>query len=190
MKSWISCLFALAVSLLATNSTYAEENSVMKQANPVVVVETNQGSFEITLFCDTAPKACENFLGLAQNHYYEGTIFHRIIKGFMIQGGDPTGTGTGGQSIWGKNFEDEVPLSRKFDRKGLLGMANRGPMTNGSQFFITVAPTPWLNQKHTIFGEITKGYDIVQKLETVQTDERDRPVQQQKILKVYPKATT
>lgn len=156
----------------------------MKPKSNTIVVETTQGTFEITLFPEIAPKTCENFLGLVQKHYYDGIIFHRVIKGFMIQGGDPTGTGTGGQSIWGKNFEDECSDKVKFSRKGLLAMANRGPNTNGSQFFITVASAPWLNNKHTIFGEVTKGYDIIEKLETTATDERDRPKAVQKILKI------
>lgn len=181
------CLTAALSSLLLFNPAYTEEKAPMKTERPVVVIETTQGTFEVTLFCDIAPKTCENFLSLAESGYYEGTPFHRIIKGFMIQGGDPTGTGTGGQSKWGKNFEDEFTPSVKFDKKGLFAMANRGPNTNGSQFFITVAPATWLNQKHTIFGEVTKNYDAVQKLETVTTDSRDRPVEQQKIVKISVK---
>lgn len=150
----------------------------------IVICTTNQGTFEIELFPEVAPKTCENFLGLIAQKYYEGTIFHRIIKDFMIQGGDPTGTGTGGQSIWGKSFADEVSPAAKFDRKGLLAMANRGPGTNGSQFFITTVPAPWLNQKHTIFGEIISGYDVIQKLESAKTDMRDKPTEPQKIIKI------
>lgn len=152
--------------------------------NTIVIFETTQGTFEITLFPDIAPKTCENFLKLIEKKYYEGTIFHRVIQNFMIQGGDPTGTGTGGQSIWGKTFEDECSSKVKFDKAGLLAMANRGPNTNGSQFFITTVPTPWLNQKHTIFGEVTKGYENVNKIQSTATDGRDRPVEQQKIIKV------
>jgi len=136
------------------------------------------------LFPDIAPKACENFLRLAKKDYYDGIVFHRVIRGFMIQGGDPTGTGAGGESIWGKDFEDEVTSSVTFERPGLLAMANKGPNTNGSQFFITTMPTPWLNQNHTIFGEVTSGYDIVGKIEATPTDPRDRPVTPQKILNV------
>lgn len=154
---------------------------------PSVVVETTQGSFEVTLYNDVAPKATENFLTHAKNGYYDGTIFHRVIPKFMIQGGDPLGTGTGGQSIWGKNFEDEVSATVRFDKPGLLAMANRGPNTNGSQFFITTAPTPWLNGKHTIFGEVTNGYDVVQKIEATKTGPQDRPLEPQKILKITVK---
>jgi peptidylprolyl isomerase len=159
----------------------------MSKHNPVVIVETTLGNFEITLFPEVAPKATENFLKLAKSGYYKDVIFHRVIKDFMIQGGDPTGTGTGGESVWKKNFEDEVSAKQKFDKKGLLAMANRGPNTNGSQFFITTAATPWLHLKHTIFGEVSKGYDIVEKIENVDTDMRDKPVEAVKILKIVTK---
>ncbi|MBS0625259.1 MAG: peptidylprolyl isomerase [Verrucomicrobia bacterium] len=160
----------------------------VKKPNTVVVFETNIGSFELTLKSDIAPKTCENFLGLIQKNYYTNTIFHRVIKGFMIQGGDPTGTGRGGESIWGTNFGDEVVPTVKFDKPYLLAMANRGPNTNGSQFFITTANTPWLHMKHTIFGEVTAGSDVVKKIEQTQTDPQDRPVQPIKILKAYVKS--
>ena len=110
------------------------------------------------------------------------SVFHRIIESFMIQGGDPTGTGRGGESIWGKPFEDECVRDVTFDRPGLLAMANAGPGTNGSQFFITTASTPWLHMKHTIFGEVVEGMDVVTKLETVEKGPGDRPLEDQKIL--------
>lgn len=154
---------------------------------PTVIIETNQGSFEVVLRPDIAPKAVENFLKHAQDGYYNGIIFHRVIQGFMIQGGDPTGTGRGGESIWGHPFEDEFSPLVKFDRVGILAMANSGPKTNGSQFFITTAATPWLNMKHTIFGEVVKGYDIVQKIESTKTAPGDRPLEPQKILRIYTK---
>jgi len=153
----------------------------------IVCLETTQGNIEIKLWPKIAPKACENFLKHVQNHYYDGVIFHRVIKEFMVQTGDPTGTGAGGESIWKKNFEDEVSAEVAFEKPGLLAMANAGPMTNGSQFFITVAKTPWLNMKHTIFGEVINGYDIVQKIENTETDYNDRPKKEQKILKAYIK---
>jgi len=111
-------------------------------------------------------------------------------QGFMIQGGDPTGTGAGGTSIWGKPFEDEVTPSATFDGPGILAMANAGPNTNGSQFFITCAKTPWLNMRHTIFGEVVSGLDVVQKIENTATGANDRPIAQQKINRAYikPKA--
>jgi peptidylprolyl isomerase len=148
-----------------------------------VVFETTQGPIEFKLFPNIAPKACENFTGLVKKGYYDGIIFHRVIPKFMIQGGDPTGTGRGGKSIWGREFEDEVTPDVRFEKPGLLAMANAGPATNGSQFFITTAKTPWLNMRHTIFGEVTTGYDIVQKIEGQPTDGNDRPVETQKIVK-------
>jgi len=152
-----------------------------------VVLETNQGNIEIKLMPEIAPKACENFSQIAEKGFYNGTIFHRVIKNFMIQGGDPTGTGRGGSSIWGEPFADEVSASVKFDRPGLLAMANAGPNTNGSQFFITTAKTPWLNMKHTIFGEVVSGYDVVQKIENTPVGEGDRPIEEQRIIKAYLK---
>jgi peptidylprolyl isomerase len=147
------------------------------------VLETNQGNIEIRLFPEVAPKTCENFVGLIEKGYYNGIIFHRVIPQFMIQGGDPTGTGSGGESIWGGQFEDEVRPDVIFNRKGLLAMANAGPGTNGSQFFITTAPTTWLNQRHTIFGEVTAGYDVVEKIERARTDHGDRPRDKQTIVR-------
>jgi len=152
-----------------------------------VVLETNQGNIEIKLKVDVAPKACENFVKLAEKGYYNGLIFHRVIKGFMIQGGDPTGTGMGGESIWGKPFEDEVTPVVKFDGPGILAMANAGPNTNGSQFFITCAKTPWLNMRHTIFGEVISGLEVVQKIENTPVNGEDRPIAEQKIIRAYIK---
>lgn len=149
----------------------------------VVILETNQGIIEIRLMPEIAPKACENFKKLIEQGYYNGTVFHRVIKNFMIQGGDPTGTGRGGNSIWGKPFEDEVKADVVFDREGILAMANAGPNTNGSQFFITTTKTPWLNMKHTIFGEVISGYDVVKKIESTKTDTSNKPIVEQKIIK-------
>ena len=156
-------------------------------AEPIVVLETNQGTIEIELMPAVAPKACENFTKLAEKGYYNGLIFHRVIKEFMIQGGDPTGTGTGGESIWGKPFEDEVNVDVKFNKPGILAMANSGRNTNGSQFVITTAKTPWLNMNHTIFGKVVSGYEAVQKIEQCDADGNDRPRSGQKILKAYLK---
>jgi peptidylprolyl isomerase len=153
----------------------------------VVILETNQGIIEVRLLPEAAPKACENFSGLAEKGYYNGVIFHRVIKGFMIQGGDPTGTGRGGESFWGSPFADEVSPQLAFDKPGLLAMANAGAGTNGSQFFITTAPAPWLNMKHTIFGEVVSGYEAVQKIENSATGGSDRPLSEQKIIKAYLK---
>lgn len=149
----------------------------------IAVLETNQGVIEVKLMPDIAPKACENFEKHIESGYYNGVIFHRVIPNFMIQCGDPTGTGRGGESIWGKPFQDECTAKVKFDKVGLLAMANAGPNTNGSQFFITTARTPWLNMNHTIFGEVIKGYDVVQKIENVPTSHMDKPVDKQQIIK-------
>lgn len=183
-------LVVMISGLLLSCFSHAQGSDEMSSsaAPTVFVFETTQGNFEVTLFSDKTPKTCENFVGLVKKHYYDGTIFHRVIKGFMIQGGDPAGNGTGGESIWGKSFADEFSPSLKFDKPGLLAMANRGPNTNGSQFFITTVPTPWLNQKHTIFGEVTSGYDVVKKIEMTPTGPGDRPVTPQKIIKIYPKS--
>jgi len=152
-----------------------------------VVFETTQGTIVFALKPEVAPKACENFEGLVKKGYYNGISFHRIIKGFMIQGGDPSGTGRGGQSIYGQPFEDEFKPNVMFNKSGILAMANSGRNTNGSQFFITTVPTPHLNGRHTIFGEVVEGMDVVKKLENVVTDGRDMPMQPQKIIKAYLK---
>ena len=148
---------------------------------------TNKGSFTVTLMPEHAPETVANFVELAtgarewtgsggakrSEPLYPGTIFHRVIDGFMIQGGDPTGTGRGGP---GYTFEDEVPSDGPgFDKPGLLAMANAGPGTNGSQFFVTVAAAPWLTGKHTIFGEVTEGYDVVESIAKAKTGAMDRP---------------
>lgn len=181
-------IFCIFITLLFFQSLNAKETPMTEDKKPTIVVfETTAGNFEVALFCDKAPKTCENFLSLAQKKYYDGTQFHRVIKGFMIQGGDPTATGTGGESIWGKTFADEFAPTLKFDRKGILAMANRGPNTNGSQFFITTAPTAWLNNKHTIFGEVISGYNVVEKIECTKVGAQDKPLEPQKILNIHLK---
>ncbi|MDQ1340153.1 MAG: peptidylprolyl isomerase [Campylobacterota bacterium] len=152
-----------------------------------IIFETTQGKIEFKLDPVTAPKTCENFETHVKNGYYDGIIFHRIIKDFMIQGGDPTGTGRGGKSIWGVPFEDEVNPSVKFNRPGLLAMANAGPHTNGSQFFITTVPCPWLNMNHTIFGEVVDGMETVKALESVKKGPMDKPIENQVIIRAYIK---
>jgi len=152
-------------------------------------LQTSQGRVVIRLFPDHAPKTVRNFVELAEggrqwtdprtgrastSKLYDGTIFHRVIPDFMIQGGDPLGTGTGGP---GYKFADEFHPDLRFDRPYLLAMANAGPGTNGSQFFITVIPTPWLNGKHTIFGEVIEGADVVDRISRVKTGSQDRPVE-------------
>lgn len=173
------------------------------QQGPTAVLKTNQGEIKIQLFPEQAPMTVENFIRLAQKGYYDGTIFHRVISDFMIQGGDPEGNGTGGESIWGHPFEDE--LSRElFNIRGALSMANSGPNTNGSQFFIVqnknmpkryikqMEPagypkeiihaykqggTPWLDGRHTVFGQVITGMDVVDKIAKSKKDKMDKPLE-------------
>jgi peptidyl-prolyl cis-trans isomerase B (cyclophilin B) len=138
---------------------------------------TNHGAIELELFDDDAPKTVENFRRLSNDGFYDGLIFHRIIRDFMIQGGCPQGTGTGGP---GYSFEDEINEHKIV--RGALAMANAGPNTNGSQFFIvTTDAAPWLDGKHTVFGEVTSGMDVVDKIESLPTDGRDRPREEARI---------
>jgi len=156
--------------------------------NQIIVLKTNMGNIEIELREDIAPKSVENFTTHIKNGFYNGIIFHRVIKNFMIQSGDPQGTGMGGKSIWGKPFKDEFKKNIVFDRVGILAMANSGRNTNGSQFFITTAKTPWLNGKHTIFGYVINGtYDVVKKIENAKTSRGNRPTKTIKIIKAYMK---
>jgi len=149
-----------------------EENEIL-----VAQINTSMGDIEIELFVDKTPKTVENFVGLATKGYYDGVIFHRIIKDFMIQGGDPTGTGTGGESYFGGSFEDEFDNDLKHTGPGILSMANAGPNTNGSQFFITLVPTPWLDGKHSIFGKVINGMDLVKSIGEVATSKPfDKPL--------------
>lgn len=172
-------------------------------ANEVLVeMKTSMGAIKIKLFPELAPKTVENFLGHAKSGYYDGIIFHRVISKFMVQGGDPTGTGMGGESIWGKNFEDEC-TEELLNIRGALSMANAGPGTNGSQFFIVQAPqvehsmlkqmevrgwskeaveaykknggTPWLDGKHTVFGQVVEGMEVVDAMTNVERNSQDKP---------------
>ena len=143
----------------------------------IATIKTNMGNIEIELFANDVPKTVENFVGLALKGYYNGIIFHRVIDNFMIQTGDPTGTGSGGESFWGNKFEDEFKPHLKHDQPGILSMANAGPNTNGSQFFITLVPTPWLDGKHSIFGKVVNGMDVVEKIGKVQISKPfDKPL--------------
>merc|ERR1712112_132301 len=141
------------------------------------------GEMEVELYWQHAPKTCKNFYELSKRGYYDNTKFHRIIRDFMIQGGDPTGTGRGGESIYGKNFEDEIHPQLKHTGAGVVSMANAGPDTNGSRFFVTIAGAPFLDTKHAIFGRIKRGMQIVQKMGNVQTTAKDEPVQDVKIIR-------
>jgi peptidyl-prolyl cis-trans isomerase A (cyclophilin A) len=148
--------------------------------------DTTEGNFKIKLFADKAPKTVENFVGLAEGTktgkpFYDGIIFHRVIPDFMIQGGCPEGSGRGGP---GYKFADEFHPDLRHSKKGVLSMANAGPNTNGSQFFITVAPTPFLDNKHAVFGEVVEGYDVVEKISKVPRNAQDRPKSDVKIRSV------
>ncbi len=163
-----------------------------KDVNPHVILQTNQGNIELELFPKVAPLAVENFTTHVKEGYYNGIAFHRIIHNFMIQGGDPTETGRGGESIWHKDFKDEFGANLVFDKPGILAMANRGPNTNGSQFFITTAPAPWLNGGYTIFGKVVgkESMKTLFKLNNVTTNGRsggDRPLERQVIIKAFLK---
>jgi len=145
--------------------------------------DTTEGSFKIKLFADKVPNTVNNFVSLADGTktgkpFYDGTVFHRVIPDFMIQGGDPEGTGRGGP---GYKFADEFHPTLKHTKPGILSMANAGPNTNGSQFFVTVAATPWLDNKHTVFGEVTEGYDVVERISKVARGGGDRPVKEVRI---------
>lgn len=138
-----------------------------------VSIETTLGTIEAELFNDKAPRTVKNFTDLAKKGFYDGIIFHRVIPDFMVQTGDPTGTGRGGP---GYQFEDEFSPDLKHDQPGILSMANAGPNTNGSQFFITVAATPWLDNRHSIFGKVTAGMDVVTKIVNAPRDRQDKPL--------------
>ncbi|MBX3730757.1 MAG: peptidylprolyl isomerase [Candidatus Sumerlaeia bacterium] len=149
--------------------------------NSVVTMVTTKGTIKIELFEDKAPKTTKNFKDLIAKGFYDGLLFHRVIKQFMIQGGCPNGTGTGGP---GYKFADEFHPSLKHDRPGLLSMANAGPNTNGSQFFITTVPTPWLDNKHSIFGQVIEGMDVLKAIEASPTGPQDRPSPEIRMTKV------
>lgn len=186
-------LLTLFLTFGLTTSSCADDKPEKKEEalKPGVyaLFQTNKGTITCQLFEKEAPKTVANFVGLAdgtkewtdpktgkkiKSTFYDGLIFHRVIPKFMIQGGDPEGTGRGGP---GYKFEDEFTSGLLFDKPGRLAMANAGPNTNGSQFFITTVPTPWLNNKHTIFGQVIDGMDVVEAIESVKRDRRDKPIE-------------
>ena len=152
-----------------------------KSSGDIVKMETTMGTIKIKLFTKEAPITTTNFKNLVNEGFYNGIIFHRVIDGFMLQGGDPTGTGTGGSKV---TIQDEFAPGLKHSKKGMLSMANRGPNTGTSQFFITLAPTPWLDGKHAIFGEVIDGMDVVEKIGKTKTGPNDKPVTDIKMTKV------
>ena len=190
------------------NAMYPQLSKEVASNEALVVMNTTMGAIKIKLFPEVAPKTVENFITHAENGYYDGIIFHRIIKDFMIQGGDPTGTGMGGESIYGKTFADEFS-DKAFNLRGALSMANAGPGTNGSQFFIVQASrvdsgmlkqlkgagypeeiiaayeqnggTPWLDNKHTVFGQVVEGLEVIDEMASVQKGAGDKPLEDIKI---------
>ncbi|KAK0403844.1 hypothetical protein QR680_017155 [Steinernema hermaphroditum] len=151
------------------------------EASMSVTLNTTAGDIKIELFTERCPKTCENFLALCASNYYNGCTFHRNIKDFMVQTGDPTGTGKGGDSIWGGAFADELDPELKHDIRGILSMANNGPDSNKSQFFITYAKHPHLDLKNTVFGKVIDGFDALDELENIKVDHKYRPVIEQRI---------
>lgn len=179
MKKIVMCL-TLALVFMTTACAagsfwdFKKDEGESKVANRIAVFDTNMGEFEVELFEDKTPITTKNFIDLAQEGFYDGVIFHRIIDGFMIQGGDPTGTGMGGP---GYTIEDEFTPELTHESEGILSMANTGrPHTGGSQFFITLAATPWLDGHHTVFGKVVKGIEVVREIGHVKTGPQDRPV--------------
>ncbi|MCX5905230.1 MAG: peptidylprolyl isomerase [Proteobacteria bacterium] len=190
MKGLMIVLIVMSIALLiASINSAAQEKADWKQIPGVYVVfDTTMGKIVCKLFGDEAPKTVDNFIGLAEGTkefidpvtgknmkrpFYDGLVFHRVIPKFMIQGGDPTGTGRGGP---GYKFEDEFHHLLRFDKPGKLAMANSGPNTNGSQFFITTVPTPWLDGRHSIFGQVVEGQEVLEKISNAEKDARDRPL--------------
>lgn len=191
MKTKLLFAISILLSLSACSKNYKSYNleSEFKKGKPVkelinaneklqlvAIIETKFGNIELELFRDDAPKAVENFVGLSLQGYYNGIKFHRIVKNLLIQGGDSTGTGKAGRSYFGSEFENETSYKHRFDSPGVLAMANRGPDTNTSQFFITIAPIPFLDGKHTIFGKVIEGLEVVQKIVAQETNEKESPI--------------
>ena len=184
----ISTMFIFGLTTCSSASDKGAKKEVPMKPGLYAIFHTTMGTITCSLFEKDAPKTVDNFVGLAEGtkewtdpktqakvkkRFYDGLMFHRVIPQFMIQGGDPEGTGRGGP---GYRFEDEFTSGLKFDQPGRLAMANAGPNTNGSQFFITTVPTPWLDNRHTIFGQVVEGQDVVGAIEAVKKDGRDKPL--------------
>jgi cyclophilin family peptidyl-prolyl cis-trans isomerase len=176
VMSYLLLALLVLAGALWTSSAQAQDKKIPTRA--VAVFTTNQGVFKVELFTDLAPKTTDNFIELAEKKFYDGTIFHRVIDSFMIQGGDPTGTGTGGP---GYKIPDEFGPGLQHEGPGILSMANAGPNTGGSQFFVTLVATPWLDGKHAIFGKVIEGLDVVKAIGSTPTGRADRPVNDVKI---------
>lgn len=173
----------LLIMLMCSVAVSACGSEPQKEAMPpaTAVFETNMGNFEVALATDLAPNTCKNFIDLANKGFYNGVIFHRVIDNFMIQGGDPTGTGMGGP---GYTIKDEFSSKLLHDGPGVLSMANAGPDTGGSQFFITLRDCPWLDGKHAVFGKVTNGMEVVYRIGKVATDANDKPLKDVVINKI------
>lgn len=183
-KSKLNYLILGLILIIAAIGIYFLLNSGVKVKNPTVILKTNFGDIKLELFQKDAPKTVANFLNLAKTGFYDGTKFHRVIPDFMIQGGDPTGTGMGGESLWGGKFDDEFNPNLK-NIRGALSMANAGPGTNGSQFFIVQAPaTPWLDGRHSVFGQVFEGLEVVDKIVSVPAGANDKPLKDVKMTTV------
>lgn len=178
MKLFFAFFVLFACSTLLAQETDMNTDESVQDSILVAVMKTSMGEIELQLFENEAPKTVENFAGLSQKGYYDSVLFHRVIDNFMIQAGDPTGKGSGGESLWGGPFEDEFHPELKHDSLGILSMANAGPNTNTSQFFITLRETPWLDGKHTVFGKVIKGIEVVQAIGKVPVEpQRNRPIE-------------
>ena len=184
MNKIVMFIIGFAIALLI-GGIYLNMVDNKGSGNPRVKLETNRGDIIIELYSNEMPITAGNFEKLVSEGFYDGVIFHRVIDGFMLQGGDPDGTGMGGP---GYSIEDEF-TNTDLDKnnRGTISMANAGPNTNGSQFFITTKPTSWLNMRHTIFGEVASGYSVVQKIENIAVGAQDRPIDEQRIIKAYLK---
>ncbi len=172
----ISWLAVLTVGMMIMASSSSADTK-----RPKATIETTKGKIVVELYQDKAPNTVANFIKLAKQGFYNGIIFHRVIPNFMVQTGDPDGTGAGGP---GYTFADEIAPDLRHDAPGVLSMANRGPNTNGSQFFITLVPTPWLDGKHAIFGRVIEGMQVVEQIGTAERDQQDRPKQPIKMIQV------
>ena len=182
-NTWKSVMETPAATQATTDADVkAADSKDSKQGDIVKIkIETTMGDIEADLFGSKAPRTVQNFVTLAKKGFYDGIIFHRVIPDFMIQTGDPTGTGMGGP---GFSFADEFSPELRHSKPGILSMANSGPNTNGSQFFITEAATPWLDDRHSVFGEVTKGIEVVHQIARVSKDPNDKPLQEVKMKKV------
>lgn len=178
-KILLLCLFLVGSFMLTACGS--EKNAAPQLPPATAVMETSLGTIEIKLATDLAPRTCKNFIDLANKGFYNGLTFHRVIDGFMIQGGCPKGDGTGGP---GYTIKDEFSSSLRHDNAGVLSMANAGPNTGGSQFFITLAPTPWLDGHHAVFGRVVKGIEVVGAIGKVKTNMNDRPLMPVTIKKI------